>query len=166
MGGFFFFKFLSEWLCSRTEPLQYLVPILLLFFSCSEMEKQQQPKPVFSTHCDFLNIIIPLGLFWFYMILDFTEFSSLPLNATVNPFTHFQLSKSAFSLFNPLWQTNFKDTFLIVVPKLSNHPWNHKGYKKILHTGSLMPRSHSGLSNCISCIVHEHMEESPLCTVS
>lgn len=88
-----FFKLLSEWLCTRNEPLGYPVPSQF-----SRLWKGKKPKPLFCTHCDFLNIIIPLGLFWFYMISHFPKFSSLPLNITVNPFTHLQLGKSAFCL--------------------------------------------------------------------
>lgn len=91
--GWDFFKLLSEWLCSRNEPLGYPVPSQLPW-----LWKGKKPKPVFCTHCDFLNIIIPLGLFWFYMISHFPKFSLLPLNITVNPFTHLQLGKSAFCL--------------------------------------------------------------------
>lgn len=91
--GWEFFKLLSGWLCSRNEPLGYPVPSQF-----AQLWKGKKPKPVFCTHCDFLNIIIPLGLFWFYMISHFPEFSSLPLNITVSPFTHLQLGKSAFCL--------------------------------------------------------------------
>lgn len=91
--GWDFFKLLSEKLYSRNEPLGYPVPSQF-----SWLWKGKKPKPVFCTHCDFLNIIIPLGLFWFYMISHFPKFSSLPLNITVNPFTHLQLGKSAFCL--------------------------------------------------------------------
>lgn len=91
--GWDFFKLLSERLCSRNEPLGYPVPCQF-----SWLWKGKIPKPVFCAHCDFLSIIIPLGLFWFYMISHFPTFSSLPLNITVNPFTHLQLGKSAFCL--------------------------------------------------------------------
>lgn len=46
-----------------------------------EMEKNKQTKEktqlqlLFSTHCDLLNVIMPKGLFWFYMILHLPTFS-------------------------------------------------------------------------------------------
>lgn len=102
---FSYLKLLSERLCSRNEPLGYPVPWQFFWLG-----KGKKPKPVFCAHCDFLNIIIPLGLFWFYMISHFPKFSLLPLNITVNPFTHLQLGKSAYCLTlcdKPLLKTLF-----------------------------------------------------------